>query len=318
LPGVARRTLVSSDSREGLTTVEHVGVIGLGLMGNAIARRLVAGGVGVVGYDVTAAARDQAARAGVRVVPGAGEVFAACDVVVLSLPTSDVAEQVLGESAAVLRPNAVVIDTTTGDPDRMAALGERLAARGIRYLDATIAANSEQIARAEANIVAMVGGDAGAFAASEPLLTKFVGRAFHVGPCGHGGRMKLVTNLMLGLSRAVLAETLTFAGKCGLDRRAALEVLRAGNAYSRVMDTKGEKMLAGDFTPAGRLSQHLKDVRLILELGERVGTPLPLSELHRELLEACERAGLGGQDNCAVIRAFEDPRILGREPGREG
>jgi 3-hydroxyisobutyrate dehydrogenase-like beta-hydroxyacid dehydrogenase len=291
--------------------VDQVGIVGLGLMGNAIARRLVAGGVGVVGFDVAAAAREEASTAGVTVAADAGAVLAACDVVVLSLPTSDIVERMLQESSPRIRPNAIILDTTTGDPDQMAALGERLAQQGVRYLDATIAANSAQIAAGEANIVAMVGGDADAFAACEPVLRQFVTRAFHLGPCGTGGRMKLVTNLMLGLSRAVLAEALTFAGKCGLDRRAALEVLRAGNAYSRVMDTKGEKMLTGDFSAQGRLSQHLKDVRLILEVGARTGAPLPLSELHRALLEACERAGLGVVDNSAVIRAFEDPAVSG-------
>jgi 3-hydroxyisobutyrate dehydrogenase-like beta-hydroxyacid dehydrogenase len=286
-----------------------VGVIGLGLMGNAIARRLIAGGVNVVGFDVAPATRDEAAKIGVSVAGDAGEVLAACDVVVLSLPTSQIVERVLADADAKLRPDAILLDTTTGDPDQMAALGERLAGRGVRYLDATIAANSAQIAAGEANIVAMVGGDAEAFAACEPVLRHFAGRTFHLGPCGTGGRMKLVSNLMLGLSRAVLAEALTFAGKCGLDRRAALEVLRAGNAYSRVMDTKGEKMLTGEFSPQGRLSQHLKDVRLILELGDRTDTPLPLSALHRALLEACERAGLGTVDNSAVIRAFEDAVI---------
>ena len=288
---------------------DHVGVVGLGLMGSAIARRLIAGDIRVTGFDLAPAARDDAAKAGVQVADDAGAVLAVCDVVVLSLPTSEIVERVLADADAKLRPGLVILDTTTGDPDQMAALGERLAARGVYYLDATIAANSAQIAAGEANIVAMVGGDAAAFAACEPVLHHFAGRAFHLGPCGTGGRMKLVTNLMLGLSRAVLAEALTFAGKCGLDRRAALEILRAGNAYSRVMDTKGEKMLTGEFSPQGRLSQHLKDVRLILELGARTGAPLPLSDLHRALLEACERAGLGAMDNSAVIRAFEDPTV---------
>src|SRR5262245_50034180 len=117
--------------------------------------------------------------------------------------------------------------------------------------------------------------------------------------------MKLVTNLVLGLNRAALAEGLAFAGAIGLAPADALEVLLNCPAYSRTMDAKGPKMVAGDFTPAAKLSQHLKDVRIILVEGERAGQPLPLSALHRQLLEAAEAAGWGELDNSGIIRAIE-------------
>lgn len=117
--------------------------------------------------------------------------------------------------------------------------------------------------------------------------------------------MKLVVNLVLGLNRAVLAEGLTFAKRLGVSQQDALKVLKAGVAYSRIMDTKGDKMISGDFTPVARLSQHLKDVRLMLAAAARTGQRLPLSETHRELLERAEQLGLGALDNSAVIRAIE-------------
>jgi 3-hydroxyisobutyrate dehydrogenase-like beta-hydroxyacid dehydrogenase len=83
-----------------------------------------------------------------------------------------------------------------------------------------------------------------------------------------------------------------------------LEVLRASAAYSRVMDTKGKKMVAGDFSTEGRLSQHLKDVRLILELGKRLKALLPVSALHAQLLEKAVEAGHGDSDNSAIMRVF--------------
>jgi 3-hydroxyisobutyrate dehydrogenase-like beta-hydroxyacid dehydrogenase len=119
--------------------------------------------------------------------------------------------------------------------------------------------------------------------------------------------MKLVVNLVLGLNRAALAEGLAFARACGLDPGEALRVLRAGAAYSQVMDAKGRKMVDHDFRPQARVAQHLKDVRLILAEAERAGAAVPLSELHRQLLERVVAAGLGDADNAAVIRAFEDP-----------
>jgi 3-hydroxyisobutyrate dehydrogenase-like beta-hydroxyacid dehydrogenase len=116
--------------------------------------------------------------------------------------------------------------------------------------------------------------------------------------------MKLVVNLVLGLNRAVLAEGLSFARACGLDGKAALNVLRAGAAYSRVMDTKGEKMLAGEFVPEARLSQHHKDVYLILDAARKSGIELPLSRVHERLLSEAEGIGCGDLDNSAIIRAY--------------
>ena len=117
--------------------------------------------------------------------------------------------------------------------------------------------------------------------------------------------MKLVVNLALGLNRAVLAETLSFARACEVSPTDALEVLKAGAAYSRVMDDKGDKMLHHDFTVEARLSQHLKDVRLILEAAARKHAKTPLSTVHRQLLESLEKSGYGDADNSAIIMAYD-------------
>ena len=117
--------------------------------------------------------------------------------------------------------------------------------------------------------------------------------------------MKLVSNLVLGLNRVALAEGLVFARTLGIDLEAALQVLIGSMAYSRIMDTKGRKMIEGDFRTQARLSQHLKDIRLILAAAAAAGQELPLTEAHRRLLEAAESAGFGDADNSAIIRAFD-------------
>ncbi len=151
----------------------------------------------------------------------------------------------------------------------------------------------------------MVGGSAEGFRLARPLLESFAKKIFHVGPCGSGSRMKLVVNLAIGLNRAVLAEALSFARKQNLDAGQVLETLKAGPSYSAAMDVKGEKMLRQQFEPQARLSQHLKDVRLILAQGRKVGARVPLSELHRKLLERAEELGYGPSDNSAVIKAYD-------------
>jgi 3-hydroxyisobutyrate dehydrogenase-like beta-hydroxyacid dehydrogenase len=280
-----------------------VGLIGLGLMGSAFADRLSARGFRVVGYDCDPArCRTLEARGGY-VASDAASVLRDCDRVLLSLPDSRVVQSVLAEADRHLRPGQLMIDTTTGSPPDAAALGHRLCDRGVSYLDATFSGSSAQVRAADAIILA--GGERAAFARCEDLFRLFARRAFHVGPWGSGATMKLVTNLVLGLNRAALAEGLALAKAIGVDGAQALAMLKESAAYSRVMDTKGGRMVEGDFAPDARLSQHLKDVRLILATGDNAGIHLPLSETHRLLLEAAERAGLGELDNSSIVRILE-------------
>ncbi len=289
-----------------------LGIIGLGLLGSAMAERLKLAGYELVGWDVAADRRDAFVQLGGRAAGSAAEVAAACDTILLSLPDSKIVEQVIAEIAPELRDGMLIVDTTTGDPDAVEAIGQKPAEQGVSYLDATVAGSSAQAKQGD--VIIMVGGDAAAYEAAGDLFGALARQSFHVGPSGAGSRMKLVLNLVLGLNRAALAEGLTFAESLGLEPRRALEILQSSAAYSRVMDSKGEKMLSADFTPQARLSQHLKDVRLMLAAAARAGIELPLSELHRTLLERAEEAGYGAADNSAIIEAFRPPR----SPGNAG
>jgi 3-hydroxyisobutyrate dehydrogenase-like beta-hydroxyacid dehydrogenase len=273
--------------------METIGLIGAGLLGSALAARLSGAGFGVLAFDL-----DPARCIGTK---SAQQVVSGCRRVVLCLPTSDISDAVV--DTLDFGAGAMVIDTTTGDPEAMAAIGARLAGRGVEYMDAAIGGSSRVVREGQA--IVMAGGSAEAFAACRDLFAAIAARAFHLGPCGSGARMKLVGNLALGLNRAVLAEALAFARACGVDGDAALEVLTAGPSYSRVMDTKGPKMLSGDFTPEARLAQHLKDVRLILAEAARYGASTPLSGLHQELLKRAEAAGLGDLDNSAICKMWD-------------
>jgi 3-hydroxyisobutyrate dehydrogenase-like beta-hydroxyacid dehydrogenase len=211
---------------------------------------------------------------------------------------------VLRQVRGALRPGQIIVDTTTGDPQKMAAFGADLFARGVGYLDAAISGSSADASRGE--IIVMAGGRRETFDACEDLFATLARGWVHLGDWGSGNRMKLVTNLVLGLNRAALAEGLALAGAMGLDAETTLAILAQSAAYSRVMDSKGRKMISGDFTPQARLSQHLKDVRLILAEGDRHGRDLPLSVVHRQLLEKAQSAGFGDLDNSVIIRAFEE------------
>jgi 3-hydroxyisobutyrate dehydrogenase-like beta-hydroxyacid dehydrogenase len=284
---------------------ETIGLVGVGLLGSAMAQRLLESGFEVLGWDTELARRDGLIALGGRSASGLLEV-AACRQIVLSLPNSEIASRVIDELLPSLSREACVIDTTTGDPQTSAALGARLAASQVEYFDATILGSSAEARRGE--VVAMVGGRGEAMSPCHDLLAAFARQTFHVGPWGSGARMKLVVNLALGLHRAVLAEALTLAEASGLDGTQTLDVLRSGAAYSRVMDTKGEKMLFGDFTPQARLAQHRKDVRLMLEMGSQAGAALPLTELHDRLLGEAIRLDCGELDNSAIIQWYRAER----------
>jgi 3-hydroxyisobutyrate dehydrogenase-like beta-hydroxyacid dehydrogenase len=278
------------------------GLIGSGLLGSALAERFLAAGGEVLGFDVDPARRAALAALGGRAIDSAAAVAESCDRIVLSLPNSDVVEAVLREIGPTLRAGQTIVDTTTGGPDQTEAIGRRLAEAGVEYLDATVSGSSADVRQGAA--VVMVGGERPAFDACTDLFRAFAKSWHYLGSWGSGSKMKLVTNLILGLNRAALAEGLSLAGAMGIDLASALDVLKQGAAYSRAMDTKGEKMVRGDFQPQARLSQHLKDVRLILSAAERAGSPTPLSALHRQLLESLEQAGCGDLDNSAIIKAF--------------
>ncbi len=282
-----------------------VGLIGVGLVGGALAERLLGAGFQVLGWDIDQRRVSALREQGGEVAGDAQDVFAGSGRVLLSLPSHNEVAAVIRAAGPALRPGLTIIDTTTGDPGSTEALAGLLGGRGITYLDATISGSSAQVRAGSAAL--MVGGHAASFADASDIFAAISPHTFHTGAAGTGAKMKLVTNLVLGLNRAALAEGLAFAGALGLDLTLALAVMRGSAAYSRMMDTKGERMIHGDFAPDARLSQHLKDVRLIVDIGRDAGLPMPLSAAHRAVLEAAEAAGCGELDNSSIIRVLRAP-----------
>ncbi len=292
------------------STIEHepqnrpsqtVGLIGVGLMGTALAERLMGAGHDVCGWDLVPDRCHVLNLPRGTIASGIAEVMANCHRVVLSLPSHVAVAEVLESAESVLRGGQIIIDMSTGDPNAAVTQSVSLSQRGIEYVDATVSGSSEQLRNGQA--VILVGATAAGYRNCEDLFRCLAEKTFHTGVPGSGARTKLVTNLVLGLNRAALAEGLCFARHLDMDLDKTLQILRESMSYSRIMDTKGEKMLRGDFTPQARLSQHLKDVQLILSAA---GTEsyLPLTETHRMLLERAEQMGLGQLDNSAIVAAI--------------
>jgi 3-hydroxyisobutyrate dehydrogenase-like beta-hydroxyacid dehydrogenase len=196
--------------------------------------------------------------------------------------------------------NKIVLCMSTCDPDRVAALADRVITRGIRYLDMPVSGTSDQVRRGDG--VALIGGDIAIAEEVKDVLDVLFARRFHIGKIGDGGRAKLAVNLILGLNRLALAEGLVFAERLGLDPASFLELARGSASYSQVMETKGPKMVLGDFSPEGHVKQTLKDVRLMLDQAAAAGQKLSMLEVHADVLEACVRAGEADLDNSAIIK----------------
>ena len=198
-----------------------VGVIGLGLLGSALAERLIGGGFRVHVWNRTREKSEPLLAMG---AAWSDNPLADCRIVVICLYTTGNVEEVLRQLEPGLRPGQILIDTTTGDPSQTFALGSRLAEHGVRYLEAPVAASSEQTRRGEA--LAMIAGDEQAFADCRQVIECLAPRSFYMGPWGSATKMKLVNNLILGLNRAALAEGFVLAKAMGMDLSKVLEVLR--------------------------------------------------------------------------------------------
>ena len=274
-----------------------VGVIGVGLMGEVYARRLVAAGFTVIGYDVDPAKTARLAQFGARAGTLA-EIAHDCEPIVLAVFNTDQVEDVVERALIPAAAGKIVLVTSTCDPDRIAALGARVGDK-LRFLETPVSGTSEQVRQGDG--VGLIGGDQKIAADAAPVLDALFAKSFHIGKVGDGGRAKLAVNLILGLNRLALAEGLVFASRLGLDPAAFLDVARRSAAASQVMDTKGPKMIGGDFAPEGRVRQTLKDTQLMLDQARKAGQQLPLLQIHADVLQACVRHGDSEQDNSIVI-----------------
>jgi len=279
-----------------------VGLIGVGLMGEALAERLVAADFAVLGLDVDPAKTARLATLGGEAARSIADVAERAEPIVLAVFSTDQVEDVVERQllpAVGGHSHRIVLCTSTCDPDRIADLGARVVGRGLRFLETPVSGTSEQVRRGEG--VGLIGGDEAIAAEVDRVLAAMFPARFHVGRVGDGGRAKLAVNLILGLNRLALAEGLVFASRLGLDPKTFLPIAQGSAAYSQVMDTKGAKMVGGDFAPEGRVRQTLKDAHLMLDQARRVGQSLPLLSVHADVLEACVRNGDAERDNSIVI-----------------
>lgn len=281
-----------------------IGLLGIGLVGRAVARLLLNAGYKVVGYAPSTGSRDALREAGGQPVESVAEVGRACGTVVLAVFNTSQVEQVVqgdGGLLSVAPPVGeprMVINLSTCEPDRIVELERRTRERAT-FVEMPISGTSTQIAKGEG--VGLIGGDSAPIAVVDPILAVICPRRYRLGGVGAGAKAKLAVNMILGLNRAAMAEGIAFAEKLGLDPRAFLDVARNSAAYSQVMDVKGKKMVERDYSPLSKVGQTLKDFCIMRDYARDAGQALPFSEVYIDMMEGCVKAGEADFDNAVLI-----------------
>jgi 3-hydroxyisobutyrate dehydrogenase-like beta-hydroxyacid dehydrogenase len=282
-----------------------IGVVGVGLLGTAVAGRLLKAGHRVVGFD-TAPDRVRALLGmGGEAAASARAVALASEAVCTLLPTlPSVEAAVLGPDgvAAAGKPGQVLIQMSTISPALTARLAAESRARGLDFLDCPVSGTSGVVARGEG--VLFVGGERRVFERWRPLLESMLPRAIYIGAAGQAMVLKLVANLLVALHSVAAAEALHLARRAGLDPAVALEVLVGSAAGSRMLELRGPLMVRGEYPAQMKLDLFMKDLHLIQDAAAAAGAALPLTDTAERLYAAAAGSGHGGEDLAVVLTAL--------------
>ena len=283
-----------------------IGIVGLGLLGHAIASRLIKAGHTVIGFDVLPDRVSALAAMGGTPASSAAAVAQSAEAVCTLLPSLATAEAAILGAGGVLagaRPDLAVIQMSTISPTLTERLAREVTARGLGFLDCPVSGTSSMVERGDG--IFFVGGDRALFERWQPVLESVLARAVLVGRVGQAMVLKLVANLLVALNSAAAAEALTLARKAGLDLSLALDVLNASAAASSMLKVRGPMIVRGEFPAQMKLDLFMKDIHLMQEAATAVGAPLPFTDLAERLYAAAQAAGHGGEDLAVVVTALD-------------
>ena len=280
-----------------------IGMIGLGLMGTALSARLIDAGKTVIGFDIDVERCKALKAKGGELAASIGELAARCRTIIVAVYSAEQVEAVLAELAqSEKQAQSVMICTTTCTLDEIVRIAKQADDAGLTFVEAPISGNSAEVRNGSG--LALVAGPQETIETVDATLDSLCPQRMNVGQIGDASRTKLAINLILQNNRAALAEGIAFAECLGLDPAVFLATARKSAAYSRVMDTKGDKMLTRDFTPQSHISQTLKDAELILAEAGRRNLSLPMTSAQTALLRTAIALKGPDSDSAAVIEAI--------------
>jgi len=277
---------------------QSVGIVGLGVMGSAMAANLLKAGFAVEGYDIASKARAALRKAGGRSVSGVPKIRA--PVVITSLPSA----QALHDVAESLKSRSIVLETSTLPIEEKERARASLARKGITLLDCPLSGTGAQ-ARTK-DLVVFASGERGAFRKAQPFLPGFSRAHYYLGAFGNGSRMKFVANLLVAIHNVSTAEAFVLGMKAGLDPRTIYEVMANSAGASRMFQVRGPQMVANRYDPATiSVTLFQKDMKIIGEFAQALGVPTPLFNAAAPLYNAAMAQGLAQRDTASVCAVLE-------------
>jgi 3-hydroxyisobutyrate dehydrogenase len=285
-------------------------------MGLGVARALLRAGLEVHGFDVRP--EPLAALGAAGGTPGAtpAAVAGRVDAVVVLVVNAAQTEAVLfGPDGAVpgLRRGAVVVTSATVSPEYAAGLGERLAAAGLRHLDAPVSGGAAKAAAGQLTV--MASGAPEAFEAARPVLDAMAAKVHRLGDRpGQGSKVKMVNQLLAGVHIAAAAEAMALCIRAGADPAVAYDVICGSAGSSWMFQNRVPHILAGDYTPLSAVAIFVKDLGIVLDSGRSLGLPLPLTATAHQMFLHAAAAGHAGEDDSAVVKIFPGVDLPGPAP----
>ncbi len=285
----------------------RVGLIGLGGMGQGLAKNIVAHGFDLWVYDIDPDRVAFAVSRGARAAASPAEMAKMVDVVEVCVTTAEVVQEItLGDDGilAAMTEGAVLVDHTTVSPSHVDLMRDACGEAGVAYVEAPMTRTPIHAERGEVNI--LFGGEEAQLEQLRPLFDTYAENLFHVGPAGHAIRLKLIHNYIAFANVATFCEGFALAAKEGLDMTKVINIISAAGGKSGMMDLYGQLTLERDFTPHMSLDNAAKDVRYYAEWMAEAGLPSFMADAVHRAYELASDLGFGNEGCTAVIKAYED------------
>ena len=284
-----------------------VAFLGIGLMGEPMASRLLRAGYQLRVWNRTVHKTNELVQAGAKREKTPADAVRDAAAVILMLENGAVVTEVLFEMgvAKACRPGTLVIDMSSIAPSIAEDHAHLLAAADLRYIDAPVSGGT--LGAADGTLAIMAGGDKADVAAAGPIFSA-LGKVTHVGPPGRGQLCKLVNQCIVAVTIGAVAEGLLLAKAGGADPAQVRRAILGGFCQSRILEEHGKRMIDRDFKPGGTVKMQLKDLDAAVETAQRLGVPLPLTNRVRQLFAELVDAGCGNLDHSALILRLEAMR----------
>jgi 3-hydroxyisobutyrate dehydrogenase-like beta-hydroxyacid dehydrogenase len=292
----------------------RVGFIGLGLMGTPVALNIKRAGFELIVWNRTKAKAASLLAAGAAWADDIGRLADRSEVVITMVTDAAASESVICGKDGVLdhaKPGLILVDMGSIAPEMSRSIALRAENRGVAMLDAPVTGNPKVAEAGKLGV--MIGGEKETVDRVRSILESVSSVIVHAGPSGAGSTLKLVNNLILGVSIQAVAEALVLARKAGIDPDCVRQITSVGGARTGAMETRGPRMLAHDFSPHFSVDNMHKDLSTALKLADAVGAATPVAAATLEILRAARAQGKGVMDSAVVYTIVEQLSGLDRQ-----